>query len=75
VKKSAPTLLWQFHITSWVAIVGSAAMVSVGVKTLHISYFVALVISSAIALLWNFTWTKFIIWQYKQAVVTKEIEV
>lgn len=66
VTKSIAHLLWQFHLTSWVAIIGSALMVSVGVKSFKLNYLVALIISSAIALSWNFVWTKFVIWKHQQ---------
>jgi len=64
VKKTIPSLLWQFHVTSWIAIVGSALMVSGGVRYLHLHYFTALVLSSAVALLWNFGWSKLVIWKH-----------
>ena len=63
VHKSITTLLVQFHATSWPAILGSTIMVSAGVDLLHLSKLTALAISSAIALLWNFVWTKFVIWR------------
>ena len=63
VNKTIPTLLWQFHATSWPAIIGSTIMVSAGVSIFHINKFVALVISSVIALGWNFAWSKFVIWR------------
>lgn len=63
VKKTIPELLVQFHATSWPAIVGSTLMVSGGVRYLHMSKYTALVISSAIALGWNFVWSKFVIWR------------
>ena len=63
VKKTIPELLVQFHATSWPAIVGSTLMVSGGVRYLHMSKYMALVISSAIALGWNFVWSKFVIWR------------
>ena len=63
VDKSMTGLIVQFHATSWPAIVGSAVMVSVGEKIFHLSDLFALVVSSAIALLWNFFWSKYIIWK------------
>jgi putative flippase GtrA len=63
VNKSVQTLLWQFHATSWPAIIGSTLMVSAGVSLLHINKFLALIISSAIALGWNFAWSKFVVWR------------
>lgn len=63
VQKTFRTLILQFHATSWPAIIGSTLMVSMGVKLLHMSSLVALAISSAIALMWNFLWSKYVIWR------------
>ena len=71
VTKSISKLIIQFHVSSWPAILGSTLMVSLGVDVLHMSKLVSLTISSAIALLWNFAWTKFVIWK---DVSNKEIE-
>ena len=71
VKKSIPSLLIQFHATTWPAILGSTVMVSVGVDVLHLSKLVALLISSAIALFWNFGWSKFVVWH---DVTPKEVD-
>lgn len=65
VHKSLGALVVQFHITSWVAVVGSAALISLLVHTFNVDYMVALVISSAAAMFWNFGWTKFVIWRHK----------
>lgn len=62
-KKSFVRLLVGFHTVTWPAIIGSAIMVSVGVRILHLSKLFALVVSSAIALVWNFLWSKYIIWR------------
>lgn len=62
VSKGLGRLLMEFHATSWVAILGSSLLVAFGVDFLGLNYLIALIISSAIALLWNFTWTKFFIW-------------
>lgn len=67
VKKSFPQLLWQFHASSWTAIIGSALLVSLCVHVLHLDYIVALILSSGIALVWNFSWTKYFIWREGQA--------
>jgi putative flippase GtrA len=64
VTKDLKSLIIQFHVTTWPAILGSTAMVSLGVDTLHMSKLVALIISSAIALLWNFVWSKYVIWRH-----------
>jgi dolichol-phosphate mannosyltransferase len=63
VEKSIPKLIVQFHASSWPAIIGSTLMVSAGVKLLHFNELLALAVSSAIALGWNFAWSKYIIWR------------
>lgn len=63
VEKTKGNLIIQFHATSWPAIIGSTLMVSGGVKFLHLDKFVALVMSSLIALVWNFGWSKFVVWR------------
>ena len=70
--KSIKNLLIQFHMSSWSAILGSSAIVSIGVKVFDMHYFVALVIASATGLLWNFGWTKFVIWRHHGA-LTREV--
>ena len=65
VTKSLRSLIWQFHMTSWVAIAGSALLVSLGVHTFKLNYVIALVVASIIALFWNFLWTKFVIWRHE----------
>jgi dolichol-phosphate mannosyltransferase len=69
--KSIQKLLIQFHATTWPAILGSALMVSGAEKFLHFSNLLALATSSIIALLWNFCWTKYVIWK---KVTPSEIE-
>lgn len=71
VKKPLLSLILQFHATTWPAIIGSTIMVSVGVSLLHMSKLEALVISSIIALAWNFVWSKYVIWKN---ITEKEIE-
>lgn len=71
VEKTKHALIIQFHLTTWPAILGSVAMVSLSVKVFHLSNFVALLISSAISLIWNFFWSKYVIWR---DVSPKEIE-
>lgn len=63
IHKSVSTLLVQFHMSSWPAILGSAVMVSAGERLLHLSNLVALAFSSVVALAWNFAWSKFVIWR------------
>ena len=63
ITKTRKTLLLQFHVLSWPAILGSALLVSVGVSVLRLNDLTALVFSSAIALGWNFVWSKYVIWR------------
>ncbi len=64
VRKTISTLIVQFHLTSWVAVIGSALIVSFGVHVLNLGYFIALVLASGTALFWNFAWSKFAIWRH-----------
>jgi len=63
VNKSIPDLLLQFHATTWPAIVGSTLMVTTAINFFRLSSTVALIISSLITLLWNFFWSKFVVWR------------
>ncbi len=63
INKTLRQLLIQFHLTSWPAILGSATMVTLGEQLLHLNSFSALMLSSAIALMWNFGWSKYVVWQ------------
>jgi len=65
-EKTLKNYLIEFHATSWVAIIGSALLVGFCVRVLHFDYTLALIISSAVALFWNFFWTKYFIWNNKQ---------
>jgi len=71
VHKSIPKLLIQFHATTWPAIIGSAFMVSLLERFLHLNDLGALIGASAVSLFWNFFWSKFVIWR---GVTTKDIE-
>lgn len=62
----------RFHATSWSAIIGSAIIVSFMVNTVQYNYGLALVVSSVIALFWNFLWTKYFVWGVTRSV--KEIQ-
>lgn len=62
-RKTISKLIVQFHATSWAAIIGSAVLVTVGIKYFDLMPVAALAISSAIALFWNFGWSKFVIWR------------
>lgn len=66
--KTIKNLLIQFHMSSWTAIIGSAAIVAGGVHLLNMNYGLALVIASVVGLFWNFAWTKFVIWRHHQEV-------
>lgn len=66
VRKTMTKLIVQFHLTSWVAVIGSASIVSLGVGVLNLHYFPSLVIASGSALLWNFGWSKFVIWRHHE---------
>ncbi len=63
VHKSIKRLLIQFHISSWPAILGSSIMVSLLERYVHLGNLYALALSSAVALLWNFGWTRYVIWK------------
>jgi len=65
VHKTLGALAIQFHATSWVAIVGSGLLMSALVETAKIEYLTSLVITAAAAMVWNFGWTKFVIWQHR----------
>jgi putative flippase GtrA len=65
VTKSVPKLLSQFHATSWAAIVGSSLIVYFFINILKYNYVIALVVSSGVALLWNFGWSKLVIWRHE----------
>jgi putative flippase GtrA len=63
VEKSLTSLIIQFHATSWPAILGSSVMVTAGEKILHFGNLLALALSSVIVLIWNFFWSKYIVWR------------
>jgi putative flippase GtrA len=67
VRKTLTKLVIQFHMTSWAAIVGSALLVTIGIKYAHLEPLIALAISSALALFWNFAWSRFVIWRKRPA--------
>jgi putative flippase GtrA len=71
VRKTIHRLLVEFHATTWPAILGSTFLVSTGVHVLHMDKYAALIVSSAVALLWNFSWSKFVVWR---DVTVKEAE-
>ena len=71
VEKGLRSLVIQFHATTWPAIIGSVIMVGVSEKSFNLNNFQALVISSLISLIWNFCWSKYVVWR---DVTTKDIE-
>lgn len=71
-RKTISKLIIQFHATSWVAIIGSALLVTAGIKYVHLPPIVALAVSSAIAMFWNFGWSKFVIWRKHEPTETEE---
>jgi putative flippase GtrA len=71
VLKTKQRLLIEFHASSWPAIIGSAVMVTACEKFLHFGSVLALVTSSAIALFWNFAWSKYVIWR---GITRQEVE-
>jgi len=73
VEKTLPQLLLQFHATSWPAILGSAAMVSLGEKYLNLSNLFALVLTSIVVFVWNYVWSKFVVWKDVKTPEIKEI--
>lgn len=68
VQKSISVLLVQFHATSWVAIIGTALIVSACVYYLHLHYIAALATGAILALAWNFVWSKYVIWKKLKSV-------
>lgn len=73
VTKTMSSLLVQFHVTTWPAIIGSALMVTGGEKFLHLSNLEALIVSSIISLIWNFLWSKFVVWRDVSSEEVEEI--
>lgn len=63
VRKTMSKLIVQFHLTSWVAVVGSAFLVTFGVHVLEFNYLTALVLAAGTAMFWNYAWSKFMIWR------------
>jgi len=56
-------LLAQFHLSFWSGALINTLIVVLAVSVFHLHYFFGLVGGSAIALFWNFFWTKFYIWK------------
>lgn len=60
--KTFRLLLIQFHLTSWFAVILTTVVVTVGVSLFKLHYVVALVLAAVLALLWNYIWSKYVIW-------------
>lgn len=71
-KKSILHLLWQFHATSWLAIVGTAAVLSFMIHAAKFPYLIALGLAAGSALIWNFVWSKYVIWRHHEVVTEKD---
>jgi dolichol-phosphate mannosyltransferase len=67
VHKTKKQLIVQFHMTTWPAILGSAFMVGIFEKVLKLDNFAALGVSSFISLMWNFVWSKYVVWRHETA--------
>lgn len=66
VQKRKRLLLAQFHLSFWSGAAINSLIVVLLVSGLHVHYFFGLVAGSAVALFWNFFWTKFFIWKTPQ---------
>lgn len=74
INKTLGELVWQFHVTSWTAILGSSLFMSGAIAILKINYVIALIASSVLALFWNFFSTKYIVWRQHNTSQTGESE-
>lgn len=63
VTKKKHRLLVEFHLTTWPAIIGSALMVTAFEQLLKFDNFSSLAVSSLISLVWNFAWSKYVVWR------------
>lgn len=63
VEKPLATRLAQFHASAWVGSGITSIILIVSVNRLHIYYPIALVIGSSGGLVWNYVWTKFVIFK------------
>ena len=67
VRDSIVKRVLEFHITSWL---GSAmtTVILVVLVDRGFNYIFALVIGAVVALIWNFCWTRFVIWRPKTGI-------
>ena len=72
VEKTIIRLVIEFHVTSWVAVIGTAAVVDGAVHYAHLDYIVALCVGAVVALVWNYVWSRFVIWRHGNAELTPE---
>lgn len=71
VKDSSIKRIFEFHASSWVG----AGLTTVTLLTLvhyGVQYFFALVCGAVVALIWNFLWTRFIIWKPAESLYAGE---
>lgn len=73
-KKSVKELLIEFHVTSWIAILGGAFFVGLLEERYSYGNLPALAITSFILLFWNFLWTKLFVWRKKDSFVVAQGE-
>lgn len=66
-KASLIKRLIQFHATAWVGAGIATVTLLLLANVFHINYLIALVMGSALALIWNYSWSNFVIWRSKQA--------
>jgi len=59
--RSTVARLAQFHLTAWAGSGITTVVLVVAVHILHTNYLLALVYGSAIGLVWNYLWTKYLI--------------
>lgn len=63
VQKRKRLLLAQYHLSFWSGAAINSLIVVLLVSVMHAHYFIGLIVGSAVALFWNFFWTKFFIWK------------
>lgn len=62
-EKPLTTRLAQFHASAWVGSGITSVILVISVNRLHIFYPVALIVGSLAGLIWNYVWTKFVIFK------------
>lgn len=64
VKDSSWKRLLEFHVTSWLGS-GITTVTLIVLVNQGMQYALALVIGAILALIWNFLWTRFVVWKPK----------